>query len=799
MPDHRPLRISPNFSLLAAFVFSSALATQVDDSYPSDYRGVGVGEVVVTARRVEENIQRVPIAITEVPAAELQDHAVFGTEAFGQMAPGLTVTQVNGSRDLAFFNIRGQMFGVVNYFDEVPISNPQPGSIKPQSALYSPLTVDVSNAQVLRGPQGTLFGRNATGGAVLFTPNRPGDTLSADVAASYGNFDYQEYQGMLNLPVVADKLVLRLVADRTTRNGFTENLFDGTELDDIDTDTIRASLVARPFDNFETRILFQHVYSSEAGSGSQLEYAAPLSPFTTLGPLFTGMPTATMIANEVANGPRYVTVFHPPGMPLSNKDDETFVSNVTTYSASPALTLKNIFGYYEYSDSHLTNYSQSLIPFLSNLTPDGAYAEHNEQYTDELQLQFKSFGGRLDGVLGGFYSSNEPTGSSAAYTAYFTSTPSGIINSDNVIPGARQTSVAGFAQTNLDLSDLLLKGLTFTSGIRVTRDEVKSGATQSVVGSPNYSFTKSACGTGATGPDCILYVPLEAGFTANTYTFALDYQIVPQLFAYATTRKGYRPGGFNSAIAQLTPFKSYRPEYLTDYEVGLKSDFVILGIPTRIDLAGYYGKYKDIQVNTTVDLSVYTGSPTSQYGNVEQNAARATVSGVESELTLQPLKSFTVSAYSAFTDARYNAFTEIIQQPGIPLVPVDVSGAPFPNTPKWTVSLTGEYELPVPQQYGRLAVRATYYHQSQTVGAAGGTYFEPWAAIAAWSNTNVVMHWRGVMTSKLDASLFVNNVFDQTHITGLEAAAVLADRTTLYNAPRMYGVRLEYRFADSGH
>jgi iron complex outermembrane recepter protein len=776
---------------------SCATADPQERSDIADEDGFGIREITVTARRVQEDNQRVPIAITVIPGAELQDRGVFTTETFGQMAPGLTVTQAYGSRDDAFFNIRGQLFGVVNYFDEVPITNPQPGSIRPQSALYSPLTLDAENAQVLRGPQGTLFGRNATGGAVLFTPNRPGDTLSADLAASCGNFDYQEYQGTLNVPLADDKFLIRLVADRTTRHGFTRNLFDGTELDDVDTNTVRASVVIRPFEGLETRLLFQHVYSSEAGSGSQLEYAAPLSPFTTIGPLFTGIPTATMIANELANGPRDVTIFHPRGMPLSNKDDETFISNVTSYHASSAITLKNIFGYYEYSDSHLTNFAQSLIPFMYNLTPPGVYAEHNQQFTDEAQLQFKSFEDRFDGVLGAFYGLNEPKGTSAAYTAYFTTTPSGTINSDNVAPAARQTSVAGFAQSNLDLSDWILKGLTFTSGLRITRDEVKSGAAQSVVGAPNYSFTTTACGTGGLGPSCILFVPLEAGYTAKTYTFALDYQISQELLAYLTTRKGYRPGGFNSPIAQLTPFRSYQPEYLTDYEAGIKSNFDVLGMPTRINLAAYYGKYKDIQVNDTVDLSVYTGSATAQYGNVEQNAAKGTVKGFEAELTVQPVHRLSVTAYAALTHAEYNSFTEIIQQPGVPLVPVDVSKSPFPNTPKWTFSLSSEYELPLPRTYGRLAVNGTYYYQSATVGAAGGTFFEPWAAIGAWSSTNFGLTWHEIVNSRFDATFFLNNAFDQTHVTGLEAASVLAIRTTLYSEPRMYGAKIAYHFGGS--
>jgi iron complex outermembrane receptor protein len=721
---------------------------------------------------------------------------MFTKEALGQLAPGLTVTQAYGSRDLAYFNIRGQLFGVVNYFDEVPITNPQPGSIKPQSGLYSPLTIDVENAQVLKGPQGTLFGRNATGGAILFSPNTPTDNFMADAAISHGNYDYQQYQGVLNLPLYENSVILRLVADRTTRAGFTRNLFDGSELDDVDTNTFRGSLLVRPFDGLQSRFVFQHVHSSEAGSGSQLEYADPRSPLSTVGPLFTGIPTSTFITSELANGPRDVSVFHPPGQPLSNKDDESFFSNVTTYKPTPQVTLKNVFGLYEYSDTHLANFSQSLIPFMSGLTPPRVPAESNRQYTEEPQLQFKGLDGRLNGVLGSFLSLNEAKGYAATYTAYFTTKPSGTITSDSVRPTGKQTSVAGFAQGSLDLSDWAVNGLSVTGGYRVTRDEVKAGAAQSVVGGTGFSYVTTACGSGGVGVDCISYTPLRAAFTAQTYPVDLDFRASPAIMIYLGTRRGYRPGGFNSVIAQATPFKSYQPEYMTDYELGAKSDFEPFGIKTRADAAVYYGKYQQIQVNTTVDLSVYTGSPTAQYGSVEQNAARATIEGFETEFAVQPVEPLTLSLSTSYIDARYDSFSEIIQQPGIPLVPVDVSKQAFPNTPKWTSSLSVALELPVPRDYGRLTMNGTYYRQSRTEGAAGGTYFEPWAVIDAWSNTNFGLGWSNVMKSRLDATFFINNAFDQTHVSDVEAPAILAIRTALYSAPRMYGLRLAHRFGN---
>jgi iron complex outermembrane receptor protein len=760
-------------------------------------------EVTVTARRIGENLQRVPIAITVVPKAVIEDTGYFSSENFSLMAPGLTATQAIDNRQQVYFNIRGQVSGVVTYFDEVPITNPTPSAISPQSGLYVGTVLDNDSTQVLRGPQGTLFGRNATGGAVLFAPNKPTEDFDAYVQVSGGNYDYQEYQAMVNVPLLEDKVLLRIVGEKTERDGFTTNLYNGQALDDEDSEVIRATLTIRPFQGFENRTLYQFVYSNTDSTGAQITYASPQSPFVLLAPSF-GVNLQQEIAQNLANGPRVANMLAPPGVQLQDREKQTFISNTTTYDVIPTLTLKNIFGYFDTESFNLQNFNGSLIPFIEGIAPPGVPTAHNQQFTDEIQGQFSLMDKKLTGTAGAFYALNEPTGASENLVALFSTipTPAGAgqnLFADDIGPRAKQTSVAGFISATLDLSDWVLDGLKLTGGYRHTTDRINSGGSLAYAGSPNYSYVPSGCAPGGAPPTCYNYTPLSASFSVSTYNFDLDYQITPDVGVYIATRRGYKPGGFNSAAAQTTPFAEFQPEFVTDYEIGVKADADIGGIKTRTDVAVYYGKYTNVQEDAVVHLSVYNDLPAgSQYGTVTQDAAKATVQGIEAEFTVLPVERLALSARMAITDAHYHDYTEIIQQPGIPLVPVNGDGEAFPNTPAQTYSFSANYVLPIPDQYGKISVGGSYYWQAHSVGGQGGNLFEAaFDGIPAWSTTNFNATWSGINRSSVDATFFITDAFNQIHITDVEAPSVFAYRSVVYSEPRMFGLKLRYRFGKS--
>lgn len=781
-----------------SFMFGlPARAQSSNESAPTSV--VGLEQVVVTARRVGENLQSVPIAVTVVPKSVIADTGNFAVESFSLMAPGLTATEAVDNREEAYYNIRGQTSGVVSYFDDVPISDPTPAAITSQSGLVVGMALDNDSVQVLRGPQGTLFGRSATGGAVLFGPNKPTDQFDAYVQASGGNYNYQEYQAMFNLPLVSDKVLLRIAAEKTERDGYTTNLYNGQAMDDEDSEVFRASLTVKPFENFENRTVYQYVYSHTDSTGAQMTYANPQSIFSIAAPSL-GINLPQEIADNLRNGPRVVNMLAPPGTQLSDLIKQTFVSNTTTYGLVPALTLKNIFGYYETKTYGVFNYGGTTVPYLGGIALPGTPTGDVEQFTDEIQGQFNLFDKKLKGTVGAFYAQNQPTGTSESLVALLSTVPNsnyfqGIV-SDAVGPNAKQTSTAGYVSATLDLSDWVLNGLTFTGGYRRTEDRVYSGADTTVTGSPNYSATPTGCGSTGTPPSCYRYNDLSAAFGVNTYNLDLDYQMTSDIMVYVANRRGYKPGGFNTAAAQTTPFAEFAPEYVTDYEIGIKADAEFDGVKTRTNIAVYYGDYTNVQEDSVVDLSAYNRLPPgTEFEPVTQDAAKATVKGIEAEFLVLPIDQLTLSARMAFTNAHYHDYTEIIQQPGIPLVPFPADGETFPNTPAQTYSFSGNYGLPIPDIYGKLSIGGVYYWQAHTVGGQGGNLFEgSFDGIPAWSTTNFNVTWNGIMRSPVDATFFITDAFNQVHITDVEVPSVFGYRSVVYSEPRMFGVKLRWRF-----
>jgi iron complex outermembrane receptor protein len=784
------LAICGGLTLLATATLAAETAAPADE----------ILEVTVTARRVSENLERVPVAATVVDPALINTTPYFDVEDFTKLAVGLTATAGINSRNQAYFNIRGQMFGVVNYFDEVPITNPAPTAIGSQEASYSGITLDSAGVQVLRGPQGTLFGRNATGGAVLFQSQAPSNDFDASVEAGTGNYSLQDYQAMLNVPIIPDKLSVRLVADRTLRSGFTLNTFDNSTMDNLSSWDARASVLFTPIESLSNQLVFQTGKLASNGTGFQLVYVPPASVFRAVAPLF-GLNVDSIVAQNLAGGPRVVDLSVPTGQSLQIGNTQKILVNTTKFEPNNSFTIKNIFGYYEITGISMQNFSGSTIPFYSGLLLAGEPATKRDQYTDELQLQYNVLDGKLQGVIGAFYGLNhESVAESGGCTAFFTPVPTCTVYEQAVGPEPKQTSKAGFTQATLDLSEWVLKGLKLTAGYRRTEDEVFSGAAVSFMGGPNFSLVQTACAAGTTGTNCLLYAPQTASFGVNTYNFDLTYQISDGTFTYITTRHGYRPGGFNSATAANTPFATFQPEYVTDYEIGLKSDFHLGTVPVRTNIAVYTGNYSNLQQNTTVDLSVYNGlPPNSQLGNVTQNAAKSTVRGVELEVIGKPVAALTLSGRINYIDAHYKDFVEIIQQPGVPLQPTDASAQIFPNTPQHTYGLTFDYDLPIPERIGSFSVGGNYYWQGKTEGAEGDTLFSPWAKVGAWSSTDFHAVWHNAMAAPLDVTLFLENAFNQVHVIDVEAPAVIAYRTNVYNSPRMYGVKFKYRFGKSAH
>jgi len=761
----------------------------------------GLEEIVVTARRRQENLQTVPVAVNALTGDTIASHHIEDASDLSKLVPAITTTQT--TRDEESLTIRGlsnagaaaqgQEFSVASYFAEIPLPVGDGGG----PGRY----FDLDNIQVLKGPQGTLFGRNSTGGAVLYEPKRPVDRFEGYAAAQFGNYNDREFEGALNVPLIAEKLLLRASFKQATRDGFTKNVLTGQDLDNRDYWAGRVSLIFRPTDDLENYFVFDHLYSHNNGSSEIIQGFNP--DFVLKQNIFAGTAGASFFPplplTLGGNGPSVVLLktnpiaaitqglaagrisFFPgpvlgqqvalqgalgPRAVASNVNgiDKTVswgISDITKWEIADELTLKNIMGLRVYKQLIRADDDGTALPILGYVTP-GGYNAQTRQFSEELQLQGKSFGDRLDWTVGGLVL----FGHAGEFVQHITQEFGlNYLDSNNPLERSR----ALYAQATYDLSDLV-EGLRFTGGYRYTWDYRWFGG---------IGFTSSGACTflGATQPTC--QSSQGARFKAGAWTVGLDYRITPEAFAYVTARRGYRSGGVDGQASSID-LSVYRPEFLTDVEIGLKADWTILGMKARTNIDAFHGDYSNAQVN---EIDVVNGTTF----NDIVNAASATVEGVELEGTLIPVKGVELTGAWAFTEATYDQFLNVATGQ------MD-KGQRFPHAPQNKFTLTGRYYLPVDARLGEISLAASWAYSSHQVAISTP---DPFATQGSFSVFDLRLDWTNVGGEPLDLSLFATNVTDTVYkIGGFPVYDAVGFSSAIYGEPRMYGVRLKYRFGE---
>ena len=601
-------------------------------------------EIIVTARRKDENLENVPVAITAIGAAQLRAESIR-TEADLQSAvPGLVIRQ-NQSQTQFNYSIRGQSVdsfsgsppGVLPYVDEVQVSAPV------ATSFY-----DLESIQVLKGPQGTLFGRNTTGGAVLYETASPTNKFEGYVNVRVGNEDTREYQAAINLPIVTDKVLLRLSGDVLKDQGYERNLFNNSWLGADDTKSGRVSLRLQPTDELRNDTIFE--YSTFGGNvaqpvlwsvnscgathnGYRLNSAASClyNPTNPLFPAFlSAHPGAypggldALVAYQAELGP-YVT---SSDYPNSNTAWSNFFINKTQYQLSPDLLIKNIFGDTHSRSTITTDIDGTSYPiFQTGTLSKVAYEEYQtQQLSEEIQVQGKAAAGALDYIVGGYYArEKDPVIFDISFFDYapiFPATPA-LYNYTTT-----DKTSAAFEQLTFHVGG----GFSITEGFRYTweKNEIEQLPNSIYYGAPVQQSSSSA----------------------PSWNLSLEYQQSPPLLLYAATRGSWRAGGFNGVSPPVNaPASSdgdvFYPEKTRDVEVGEKFAGVIADIPVRLNAAAYIQRVNDIQ---RVDIVVVNNNLASLTVNVPQ----ATVTGFEFDGQVKPSQWLTVGAMLTYADARFN-------------------------------------------------------------------------------------------------------------------------------------------------
>jgi iron complex outermembrane receptor protein len=738
-------------------------------------------EIVVTAQRREENLERTPVAVSVVTAASMVKQAVVSEADLQDAVPGLVVHGGGASNQLGY-SLRGQTVdafsssppAVLPYIDEVA-SNPAGAS-----TFY-----DLQSVQVLKGPQGTLFGRNGTGGAVLFSTTKPSDDYGGYISAKAGDYDLGEVEGAVNLPIVPDKLLLRVAGFYQHEDGYQHNLFNNTTVGDNDRFGTRVSLTFKPTDKLTNDLVVD--YSHTNGPGTQAVIYSVYPPGGSVKPLLNtpllyspaldaaiGVPGAfaTYVSQHPGVDPQGVVAYAALQQargpydasldePLINHDDNVLLSNITTYDLGGDTQIKNIFGYTR-STAIYTNDTDGT-PF--GIIETGAVPEviQNTQFSEELQLLGKTLNDRLTYVTGFYYLNDDIN----------LKDPSSLLDlSPIMLPTLSTTadrstdvSYAGYAQGTYDLSQLTgVEGLNFTGGLRYTSEDIAESQL------PGSRFFGSPA--------------LEQSDGKLSWQVGVQEQLNSDLLLYVVSRHSFRAGGINSTAPPVagtaeTGGAEFNPETATDVEVGAKFQGRLAGAPARLNVAVYNQWVDNIQ------RSIYA-LPGGRPVGLTVNVPAAEVTGTEVDGQINPTPWLKIGANLAYTDARFTDGRAVLF--GVPTV-----YGPYPDAPSWSGSAFAEATMPLKNELS-ISLRGDLYGQSNFYFSSLNNTVNPGTNIPGYDLVNFRVSLDDAKTG-WSLAAYLKNAFNKVYYVGGQPfGEIVGINTALPGEPRTFFIQASYTF-----
>ena len=357
--------------------------------------------MVVTARRRAENLQKVPVAVTSFSSEKIQEKGITDRTTLADFTPSMMTITGGYPQEFAYFALRGQgpAFGSVPGVSAVSFSEvANPVGIDGRVGTY----FDLANVQVLAGPQGTLFGKNATGGNILFEPQRPTSQFGGYLQGEYGNYNDRRGEGAINIPIVSDKVMLRIAGEVGARDGYTKDVgpnFPGKDYDNLNYDSLRASLTLRPTNWLELYSVARYYYSDNNGPGTILEQFNPAT-VAALTPFLPGIGDA--LAQAQALGPRHVSY----DLDEFSKTKYWQFINHATIHLNNSLEIDNVVSYSQFRDKYAYDYDATPYPIAGQSTRDYWLLAPN-YFTEEIRLQGKALDNALNYTAGFYYDKQE--------------------------------------------------------------------------------------------------------------------------------------------------------------------------------------------------------------------------------------------------------------------------------------------------------------------------------------------------------------------------------------------------------
>jgi iron complex outermembrane receptor protein len=785
-----------------------AAAAAGDLTKPSAARSLE--EVVVTARRKAENLQNVPVAITALSQQTLTERSISNSMDLNAAVPGLNVSADSGRSTRPLFAIRGmgQDFGaaagsVETYFADVPLSGPF------QMPSMGPAFFDLQSLQVLKGPQGTLFGRSTTGGAVLFVPHAPVMNRLGGYARLQGG-DYGDYQleGAVNLPLLQDRLAVRIAGFDWKREGYGRTIGGRTDLfgnvlpsqryDNQDVREGRITLLVVPIDYLQNSTIFTYHWDNNRNTTK----ATVVDPTTVLGGYITALfPNLTRLSPYAAD--ISTNVFHPA-------TNNWATINTTTYDLTSQIALKNIFGFIDAKG--VTDVASDVdgSPLRAIDLPSVPRASETRQTTDEMQVQGEAFGGRLSWIGGGLLDqTRQPGGNDIGVIVTVANAAGGV-----TVDWQQNTfdNRALFGSLTFKITD----ALSITAGGRHSWSRVHVLEYQAPL-SPAQFSGNSGLRIGNLPPGLLMSEDNRAYFQGNTYNAGVSYRWTDDLMVYGGYRRGFKQGGFNVSAPLAAPSEQgFQPETNDDFYVGVKTAFNWNGLSGRFNIEGYHDIYHDKQESY---LTLTGAGANASLSTVTYNVPGTIYRGFDADLLVDPTRWLRVSANYSYIDAYYakwpdSTYAATTGAPGgpYPNYHLDLAINPVGFVSPNKFSITTRFHGELPSGRGELAFAPTIIYQDRwyTIGDAfllpqgqtawlGIPYNYNTAArggdfVRSYGLLDLRLEWNAVWGSKVDLAANVTNATAKVYSLGNTTSLPYGVQSDSIGPPRMFTIELSTLF-----
>ena len=732
-----------------------------------------IEEIIVTARKKEESLQEVPVALTAFSSDDLEKRAVPDLMEIARFTPNMYFTPIGtASPDQSSVFIRGvgnaDSFittdpGVGTYVDGVFWGRAQGGVLD---------ILDIERIEVLRGPQGTLFGKNTTGGAINVVSNAPKGDLDGKLSLTLGNLERVDVAGTIDLPIIEDVLNVRLSALTKNRDCLYNRPSDNACYGDENTKAYRAFLRYTPTSSFTADIIFDGTHrDAHIIPSSNIRFGLHNTD---------GSPTLVEVFNigvrlGMIRGPELINTIFPNNSknPYAQEGNESTDAKTDLYGIS---------GHLKWEVGGVTFHSITAYRDVESFAPentDGSTADfadvtsYNEstQFTQEFRMEGLLFDNRLDYIGGLFYFHDEAITDEAALLFNEIETQDAI----EALIGARLTpfrsfvdqtteSYAAFGHVSFSLTD----ELRISAGGRFTYEEKEVLGARHVAdiveNVPISEFT------------AIQPLTLRKSWNATSYKFGIDYQFSDDIFAFANISRGFRSGGYNgraNTAAQLnTPFN---PEFVTSYELGVKTS--LLDNRVRLNLTGFFTDYTDRQL-TLLTTTVDPNSGIATFEPTTTNNGEAELTGFEAELIAVVTENLKLEAYAGYIDAK---FTDDISKDNGDVVPL---------VPEWTAAVAGEYTVPL-TRLGDLSVRVDYNYRDDVA-------FHPQPTDISSENDFGLLNVKATFYSEsgnFEIAAYCRNLTDKIYkYFAIDQLAGFGLSRASYSDPREYGITITRRF-----